>query len=122
MSNLINAQTIADDFNRAYEQAWHAGIDKVTELYAEDSILVGYATVKGKPGIAGLLGQIIGQGWTGIQIKTTHAQSIGDIVLVANEYTAIGSGEKAGQSLNARSSHVLAKSGDKWVTAMHTAM
>jgi hypothetical protein len=122
MTNENIAQAIADDFNRSYEQAWNAGLDQLIQLYAEDSILVGYSTVKGRFGIAELLSQIISQGWTGITIETTHAKFEGDMVLVVNKYTAIGSEAKAGESLSSRSSHVLSKNGDKWLTVMHTAM
>ncbi|SEN00871.1 protein of unknown function [Mucilaginibacter gossypiicola] len=122
MTKENSAQTIAEDFNQSYERAWNAGINQLLDLYAEESILVGYSTVQGKTGIAELLSGIIDQGWSRISIKTTHAKFEGQVVLVVNEYTAIGTGEKAGETLNARSSHVLSKVGDKWLTVMHSAM
>jgi hypothetical protein len=61
-------------------------------LYATDSVLVGYVTATGRTDILKLVRGIIAQGWTGIKIKVVNARKIGDGVLVAAEYTALGSG------------------------------
>jgi hypothetical protein len=58
-----------------------------------------------------LLQGIIAQGWTRIKIKIVNVRKVGDVILVANAYSAIGSGANAGKTLEAASSHVLVHTG-----------
>jgi hypothetical protein len=81
----------------------------------------GYAIAVGRSDIKALLKAIIDQGWTDIDIKIVNVRAVGDLVLVANEYTAIGSGQLAGKTLDAKSSHVLVRVGKEWLSTMHTA-
>jgi hypothetical protein len=69
----------------------------------------------------GLLRGSIGQGWTSIRIKIVNVRQVGGAILIANEYAAIGSGENAGKTLNATSSHVLVESNGEWLATLHTA-
>jgi uncharacterized protein (TIGR02246 family) len=116
------ASLIAREFISRYESAWNSGgVDAVAKLYAADGMLVGYAIASGRPDIRKLLGGIFAQGWTGIKIKIVNARRIGDVILVVNEYTAIGSGQNAGKILDAKASHVLVRAGGEWLSALHTA-
>jgi hypothetical protein len=103
------ADQIARDFISRYEAEWSRGAEAVSLLYASDAVLVGFVTAIGRSEIVKLLRGIIGQGWTKIRIKIVNVRKIGDVILVANEYAAIGSGENAGKTLTATSSHVLVK-------------
>jgi hypothetical protein len=67
------------------------------------------------------LNGIIGQGWTRIKIKIVNTRRIGDVILVANEYTAIGSGENSGKTLDAKASHVPVHTDGEWLSALHAA-
>jgi uncharacterized protein (TIGR02246 family) len=117
-----DANRIAAEFNDRYEDAWNAqDVDAVVGLYADNAILVGHSIAVGRSAIAELLRGIFAQGWTGIEIDTRHARRIGDVVVVANTYTATGSGNNAGKRLEAKSSHVLVQHAQNWRTAMHTA-
>jgi hypothetical protein len=78
-------------------------------------------TAIGRDAIAALLQGIIGQGWTGIRIAVTDVRRLGEVILVANEYTALGSGVKAGEQRGAHSSHVPVHADGEWRSAMHTA-
>lgn len=119
----INHEQIAQTYVAAWENAWNnEGVESTLELYAPDSVLVGYVTAIGKPAIAKLLGAIFAQGWTKITIKVTNAREINGLILVASEYCAIGSGPSEGKTLDAKSSHVLAPVGEAWVSVMRTAM
>src|ERR1700683_1285090 len=115
------AERIAGDFIRRYESAWTKGAEKVAELYTNDSVLVGYRTATRRTDIFKLLHGIIAQGWTGIKIKAVNARKIGDVVLVAAEYTALGSGANAGKTLDAASSYVLVCVDGAWLVTLHTA-
>jgi uncharacterized protein (TIGR02246 family) len=115
------AERIANDFIRRYEAAWTNGAEAVAELYATDSVLVGYVTATGRTDILKLVRGIIAQGWTGIKIKAVNARKIGDVVLVAAEYTALGSGPNAEKTLNATSSYVLVRAEGAWLATLHTA-
>ncbi len=116
------ADQIANEFISRYETAWNQhGAEAVSKLYTPDSVLVGYVVAIGKPEILKLLRRIIGEGWTGIKLKTVNARKVGDVILVANEYTVIGSGEKAGKTLDTKSSHVLVRRGGEWLSTLHTA-
>lgn len=118
----INHEQIAQAYVTAWENAWnHEGVEATLDLYAADSVLVGYVTAIGKPEIANLLAGIFAQGWTKIKIKVTNAREINGLVLVANDYRATGSGPNEGKTLDAKSSHVLASVGQSWVSVMHTA-
>jgi hypothetical protein len=90
-------------------------------LYTPDSVLVGGAVGIGRADIERLLGMLFKQGWTKISIKVLNAREVGGVVLVAAEFSAVGSGPTAGQTLNGKSSHVLTQVGDTWLSAMHTA-
>ncbi len=95
---------------------------KVIQLYTHDSVLVGYITAVGRSEITDLLQGIFAQGWTGIKVRAVNARRVGDVILVANEYTAIGSGTKAGETLGGKSSHVLINVDGEWLSTMHTAV
>jgi uncharacterized protein (TIGR02246 family) len=115
------AERIANDFIRRYQSAWTKGAETIAELYTTDSVLVGYVTATGRTEILELVRGIIAQGWTGIKIKAVNVRKIGDVVLVAAEYTAVGSGANAGKTLNATSSYVLVCTGGAWLATLHTA-
>jgi uncharacterized protein (TIGR02246 family) len=115
------AERIANEFIRRYEAAWTNGAEAVAELYATDSVLVGYVTATGRADILELVRGIIAQGWTGIKIKVVNARRVGGVVLVAAEYTALGSGANAGKTLNATSSYALVRSDGAWLASLHTA-
>jgi uncharacterized protein (TIGR02246 family) len=115
------AERIANDFIRRYEAAWAADAETVAELYTADSVLVGYVTAVGRPAILKLVRGIIGQGWTQIRIKAVDVRRIGEVILVVNQYTALGSGANAGKTLDATASHVLVRTGGAWHSALHTA-
>jgi Domain of unknown function (DUF4440) len=68
-----------------------------------------------------LLAGIIGQGWTQIEMRPVNVRRIGDVILLACAYTAIGSGANAGKTLDATSSHVLVQADGAWRSALHTA-
>jgi uncharacterized protein (TIGR02246 family) len=114
-------ERIAEDFLRRYESAWADGAETVAEQYTSDGVLVGYFTAIGRSEILKLVQGIIGQGWTQIKIKAVNVRRIGDVVLVANEYTALGSGTNAGKTFNATASHVLAYADGAWRSTLHTA-
>lgn len=115
------AERIVNEFARRYEAAWTQGADAVAELYTTDSVLVGYVTATGRIEIVKLVRGIIAQGWTRINIQAEDARKIGDVVLVAAEYTAFGSGTNAGKTLNAKSSYVLVRVDGAWLVTLHTA-
>jgi len=48
-----------------------------------------------------------------------NTRRIGDVI--ANEYTAIGSGENAKTTLDAKASHVLVHTDGEWLSALHAA-
>jgi uncharacterized protein (TIGR02246 family) len=112
---------IAQEFAARYETAWTEGAESVSNLYTPDSVLVGYFTAIGRPEILKLLRGIINQGWTRIEITIVNVRKVGDLVLMANEYTAIGTSANAGKTLSAAASHVLAYTDGKWLSALHTA-
>jgi uncharacterized protein (TIGR02246 family) len=111
----------AREFIERYEAAWALGADAAAKLYTADAVLVGYVTAIGRAEIRKLLHGIIGQGWTRIKMKAVNVRKIGDVILMANEYTAIGSGANAGKTLDATSSHVLVHADGTWLSALHTA-
>ena len=120
MKNL-EAKVIADEFNSKYERLWNEyKINELSNLYLENAILIGYKTIVGQSFIAELLQNIYDQGWSKIQIKTKEVIIHENIILVANEYQAIGSGQKNGEILEAKSSHTLIQRSGNWITAMHT--
>lgn len=86
-----------------------------------DGVLVGFVTAIGRSQICEVLRGIIGQGWTGIRIQIVNVRQVGGLILIANEYTAIGSGQNAGKTLNASASHVLIESNGEWLSTLHTA-
>jgi hypothetical protein len=61
------------------------------------------------------------RGWTRIKIKSVNTRRIGDVILVANEYAAIDSGENAGTTLDAKASHVPVHADGKWLSVLHAA-
>jgi uncharacterized protein (TIGR02246 family) len=113
---------IAAAFMSKYEDLWNSnGARAAANLYTPDSLLVGYCIAIGRTEIEKLLGMIFNQGWTKISIKVVEAREFGDVVLVANEYSAEGSGPSTGKTLNGKSSYVLANVGNTWLSAMHAA-
>jgi len=56
-----------------------------------------------------------------MKIKGVNVWKIADVILATNNYAAIGSGEKAGKTLNATSRHVLVHTDGEWLSALHTA-
>lgn len=122
MTNIENATEIAETFNENYERFWNENkLDDLTNLYSEKSILVGYATVNGRDEIKQSLEGIINQGWTEIKINTVKVETLGENILVANEYEVFGSGSNEGKNMTAKSSQVLTNVDNQWLTAMHTA-
>jgi uncharacterized protein (TIGR02246 family) len=115
------AERIAGEFIERYEAAWALGAEATATLYTADSVLVGYVTAIGRAEILKLLGGIIGQGWTQIKMKAVNVRKVGDVILMANEFTAIGSGANAGKTLDATSSHVLVHADGEWRSTLHTA-
>ena len=115
------AEQIAHEFMRRYEAAWSEGAEAVSKLYTSDGVLVGFLTAIGRSQIRELVRDIIGQGWKSIRIKIANVRKVGDVILIASEYTALGSGENAGKTLNATSSHVLVQSNGAWLLTLHTA-
>jgi hypothetical protein len=65
------------------------------------------------------LNGIFAQGWTKIKIKVTNAREVNGVILVANEYTAFGSGANEGKTLDAKSSHVLSLVDGGYVSVLH---
>ena len=116
------ADRIARHFISRYEVEWsNGGAEAVSRLYASDAVLVGLVTAIGRSQICALLRGIIGQGWTSIRFKIVNVRQVGGVILIANEYAAIGTGENAGKTLNATSSHVLVESNGEWLATLHTA-
>jgi uncharacterized protein (TIGR02246 family) len=115
------AERIAREFIERYEAAWTQGAEATAQLYTADGVLVGYATAIGRDEISKLLAGIIGQGWTRIKIRTVNVRKVGDVILMANEFTAIGSSANAGKTLDATSSHVLVHADGEWRSTLHTA-
>jgi uncharacterized protein (TIGR02246 family) len=120
MTNEVD-QRIARDFIDRYQAAWAQGAQAAAQLYAVDGVLVGYITAIGRIEIQRLLTGIIGQGWTQIEMRPLNVRRIGDVILLACAYTAIGSGANAGKTLDATSSHVLVHADGAWRSALHTA-
>jgi uncharacterized protein (TIGR02246 family) len=114
-------EAIATGYIREWENAWNAGGSAMAELYTADSVLVGAVIGIGRPEIARLLAALFQQGWTRISITLVNARRLGDLVLVASEFAANGSGPNAGKTLTGKSTHVLTKVGDEWLSALHTA-
>jgi uncharacterized protein (TIGR02246 family) len=113
---------VASAFVRNWEDAWNAqGAAAVAKLYTPDSVLVGAAIAVGPAEIERSLDRLIQLGWTRISINVVNARMVGGVVLLASEFSALGSGPSAGKSLNGRSSHVLTLVGDRWLSAMHSA-
>jgi uncharacterized protein (TIGR02246 family) len=114
-------ERVAHDFIDRYEAAWARGAQAAAELYTADSVLVGYMTAIGRAEIQKLLAGIIDQGWTQIEMRPVNVRRIGDVILLACTYTALGSGANAGKTLDATSSHVLVQADGAWRSALHTA-
>jgi uncharacterized protein (TIGR02246 family) len=121
MSAEEAAERIARDFVDLYEAAWAQGAQAAAQLYTADSVLVGHMTAIGRAEIEKLLAGIIGQGWTRIEMRPVNVRRIGDVILLACAYTAVGSGANAGKKLDATSSHVLVQADGAWRSALHTA-
>jgi uncharacterized protein (TIGR02246 family) len=116
-------QEIAADYTARWEQAWNShGAGATAQLYAPDSVLVGGALAVGRAEIERALSFIFSQGWQRISIKVVNARTVGGLVVVVSEFAATGSGPAAGKILHGRSSHVLARVDDTWLSAMHTAI
>jgi uncharacterized protein (TIGR02246 family) len=115
-------EQIAVAYVSKWENAWNSrGGVAAAKLYTPDGVLVGAAMGVGQPEIERLLAMLFKQGWTKISIKVLNAREIGGLVLVASEFSAVGSGPNAGKTLNGKSSHVLTQVGDTWLSTMHTA-
>ena len=115
------ANRIATDFVRRYERAWSVGADAASSMYTDDGVLVGFVTASGRQEIASLVAGIVGQGWTGVQIRVVNARRASGVILVACEYTAIGSGAQMGKTTDAKSSYVLVQTEGDWLATLHTA-
>jgi ketosteroid isomerase-like protein len=116
---MSDPDQIAADYIERWQKLWNEQL-AVAALYTDDSVLVGFRTAVGKTDIAALLQSIRDQAWTGIAIKVVNARAIAGVILVACEYTAIGSGRNAGQTRDGKSSHVLTPIDGAWLSAMHT--
>ncbi len=117
-----SAGQVASAFIHRYERAWNnKEAEDVSKLYAPDGVLVGYVIATGRAAIQKLLQGIRDRGWTNITIKIVSARKVGNVVLIANEYTAIGTGESVGKTLDAKSSHVLVCIDGEWLSTLHTA-
>ena len=114
-----SSDQIAAAYVAHWEKLWNEQ-GSVSALYTDDSVLVGFRTAVGRADITALLQSIIDQGWTRISITVVNARSVAGVVLVACDYSAIGSGRNAGQTRQGKSSHVLTHVGDAWLSAMHT--
>jgi uncharacterized protein (TIGR02246 family) len=113
-------EQIAVAYVSKWESAWNSqGAAAVANLYTPDGVLVGAAMGVGQPEIERLLDMLCKQGWTKISIKVLNAREVGGLVLVASEFSAVGSGPNAGKTLNGKSSHVLTQVGDTWLSTMH---
>lgn len=113
---------IATAFTHAWEAAWNtSGPAATAHLYTSDAVLVGAAMGIGRREIERLLGLLYSQGWTTIAIKVVNARMVGELVLAACTFTALGSGANAGKELHGKSSHALTRAGDTWLSAMHSA-
>jgi ketosteroid isomerase-like protein len=117
-----SAIEVASVFARSWEDAWNSrGAAAVAKLYTPDSVLIGAAIAVGPAEIERSLDRLIRLGWTRIGIKVVNARAVGGVVLVASEFSAVGSGANAGKLLNGRSGHVLTLVDDTWLSAMHSA-
>jgi hypothetical protein len=114
-----NVDHIAAGYIDRWQRLWNEQ-GPVSTLYTADSVLVGYKTVVGRTDIAALLQSILDLGWTGITIKIVNARAVAGVILIASDYTAIGSGTNAGQTREGKSSHVLTHVDGTWLSAMHT--
>jgi uncharacterized protein (TIGR02246 family) len=118
-----NAHEIAGHFVRGWEDAWNgAGPAAVAALYTPDAVLIGATIAAGRAEVERVLGLIHQQGWTKIAIRLVEARSVDAAVLAISEFTATGSGPNQGKSLAGKSTHVLTRMDDKWLSAMHTAV
>jgi uncharacterized protein (TIGR02246 family) len=116
-------QQVAADYAARWERAWNAhGPAAAATLYAPDSVLVGAAVCSGREQIAQALAFIFEQGWREISIKVVNARAVGGQVLLVSEFSVRGSGPTAGKVLSGKSSHVLTRVADTWLSAMHTAV
>jgi uncharacterized protein (TIGR02246 family) len=116
-------QEIAADYVARWERAWNVhGASAAAALYTPDSALVGAAVAVGKADIERALEFIFSQGWRRIGIKVLSARAVGGLVLLVSEFSVLGSGPVAGKMLHGKSSHVLTRLGDTWLSAMHTAV
>lgn len=120
MENLLE---IAKEFNLKYQELWNQNkFEELSNLYSINSILVGYEIVQNRENIAKILQQIYDQGWTKIKIETVKTSNIDDnIILVANIYEAFNSKDANAKPLKTKSSHVLNKIDNVWLTKMHSA-
>ena len=116
---MSDPDQIAADYIDRWQKLWNAQ-SAISALYTADSVLVGYRTAVGNADIAALQQSIRDQDWTGIAIKVVNARAVAGVILVACEYTAIGSGRNAGQTRDGKSSHVLTLIDGAWLSAMHT--
>ena len=114
-----NVDQIAADYVDRWQRLWNEQ-GAISGLYTSDSVLVGYKTVVGRTDIAALLQSILDLGWTGITIKIVNTRAVAGVILVASDYTAIGSGGNAGKTRDGKSSHVLTRVDRTWLSAMHT--
>lgn len=113
---------IATAFVDAWAEAWNTGGPSAcARLYTSDAVLVGAAMGVGPHDIERLMSILYRQGWTTVRIKVVNARLVGGLVLAACDFTALGSGDKAGTELQGNSSHVLTQLGGTWLSAMHSA-
>ncbi len=118
----IDPTEIATAFVTAWAEAWNTGGPPATmKLYTPDAMLIGAAMGMGQHEIERLMSILYKQGWTTVKIKVVNARLVGGLVLAACDFTALGSGDKAGTELQGNSSHVLTQVDGVWLSAMHSA-
>jgi hypothetical protein len=114
-----NPEQIAVDYIDRWQRLWNES-GPVSTLYTTDSVLVGYRIAIGRADIGALLRAVYDQGWTGIRIRLVNARAASGVILLAAEYTASGGGNRAGETREGKSSHVLTQVDGTWLSAMHT--
>jgi ketosteroid isomerase-like protein len=117
-----DAEAIARAFAQSWQDLWNCGgAEAVSSLYAAESMLVGQTISSDRQTIQRVLQGLWAQGWTRMTIRVVNARALGEHVLAACEFEAGGTGSREGQTLRGHSSHVLVRSGETWLTALHSA-
>jgi len=114
---------IASEYAKRWEAPWNLeGPKAIAALYTPDSVLVGAVIGVGPAAIEQQLHLLFQSGWTRVAIRVVHARAVGGVVLAVSEFSASGSGQNAGKTLNGKSSHVLTEFDGGWLSAMHSAV